>query len=117
MDARPCPTISRSGSTRPVGAMPAATRAERSDSIAARAATESAGPSKVGRIEVSMLGREGAGKEWGRAPIRETSRLKISVTTVASTTAISAPGRLPGNRRHASVTAMTPNTSPRASPA
>ena len=71
-----------------MSARPAATRADSSDSIAASAATVSAGSSRVLTSAGSIAGREGAGSECGSAPIRASgvgTRTHSSVTTMMPT--------------------------------
>ena len=91
--ASPWPTSSRSGFVRVTsGTIPSATRADRSDSSAASAATARAGAARPWIVRQSKLGRLGAGREVGSAPIRATSSDINSATTVATMIATSDNG-------------------------
>ena len=91
--AAPCPNSSRSGWYVPPSTMPEATRAESSDSIPARNATEIAPGSRAIKRSVEIAGRTGAGNESGISPISGT--FVFVAITPTETTARAA--RDPGN--------------------
>ena len=115
IEASPWPVSSRSGLYGPDGrpsgpTMPAATRAESRDSIAASVAMETAGMSRPPTAAGSIKGMEGAGSECGSAPIRGISSPSASAATVASNTAIRLAGRALLSLGSRYITAATPAT-------
>src|SRR4029453_2398714 len=68
-DASPWPTSSRSASYGPVSEIEAATRADSGDSMAARAATVSAGPRSGETASQLSVGTTGPGIPVGSSPI------------------------------------------------
>ena len=109
MFATPCPSNSRSESWRSPTLMPSATVADMRLSSAARAATATAGRSRLPKRATSTVGSEGAGRPTGIAPMVATSRLATATTTVATMTAGSETGK-PGRMRAA--ISMVPATKP-----
>ena len=72
----------------------AATRADSRDSIAAKAATAAAGPSRMLSVSTPKTGNTGAGSLLGNAPITLTGRLKTNTGMLTTTMAMIDPGTL-----------------------
>src|SRR5690606_6222477 len=72
--------------------MLAATRAASSDSMAAKAATASAGPTSPAADCRSTDGRVGAGRPLGSSPITSTGSPSAAASTPVTTIASSEPG-------------------------
>ncbi len=77
-----------------MSARDAATRADSSDSIAASAATVSAGSARVVSSCGSMYGMLGAGSEFGSSPITDSGVGSTSASSVTTMMPISDPGML-----------------------
>ena len=94
-EASPWPTSSRSAFTGPVGERDAATRADSSDSIAASAATATAGPARALMVSMLRSGMDGAGRELGSSPMAGSGSWSSAVATVTTMIAINDAG-IPG---------------------
>src|SRR5262245_34461555 len=84
--------------------MPSATSAERSDSMPASSAIESAGEKSCGNSAQSKRGRCGTGSDVGTLPKREptvsTGSEKSETATVVTSNATSGPGTRVETRGH-----------------
>ncbi len=114
MDASPWPTSSRSASTGPVGASEAATRADSSDSIAASAATATAGPSSTSGSTPLRSGSPGAGKLDGSGPMVSTGASSSCASAVTTTIAMRDPGRCRCSRGSTTMMTTTSRVAPTA---
>src|SRR5690606_23957476 len=88
-----------------------ATRADSSDSIAASAATATAGPTSAARVAVYRPSREGAGRATGSAATGSTGRPASAARNDAMTMASSDPGKRGCSLRDTSITVTTIATS------
>ena len=116
-EASPCPTSSRSGSYRRASSgtpgMDAATRADSSDSMAASAATATAGLASSRSSPRLRPGSPGAGSDAGSSPMRATGAPISSAPIVTTATATSEPGTWGAQRANASMMSTTTATMPR----
>src|SRR5699024_6135038 len=109
-DARPWPTSSRSASKGPVREIEAATRAESKDSIAASAATATAGPASALIISRFNSGTVGAGRLAGSCPIWASGASTTTASTVTTTIARKDPGNRGAKREQSTMIPATTTT-------